>query len=136
MRDTGYGIREAAPAARRILKQTLPGFLLVSFCLTASARAVPVSGSDFVEITSVDSSILIELRYAGPNNVTRQPLYSPGTPALVRASVAARLVVAQKYLKERGYGLKIWDAYRTRAAQEKLWQTMRHRSFVANPKER
>jgi D-alanyl-D-alanine dipeptidase len=111
------------------------GFALLIGAGPALARdKAPASGSDFVDITSVDSSILVELRYAGPNNVTRRPIYPPGTPALVRASVAARLVVAQKYLKERGYGLKIWDAYRPRAAQERLWQTMRHQSYVANPK--
>ena len=87
-----------------------------------------------MEITKVDSSILVELRYASANNIVRRPLYPPSTPALVRASVAERLVVAQKYLKERGYGLKIWDAYRTRAAQEQLWQLMKNRSYVANPK--
>jgi D-alanyl-D-alanine dipeptidase len=119
-----------------LLKCILAGFALLIGAGPAFARdKTPTSGSDFVDITSVDSSILVELRYAGPNNVTRRPLYPPGTPALVRASVAARLVIAQKYLKERGYGLKIWDAYRTRASQEKLWQAMRNRSYVANPNE-
>ena len=119
-----------------LFKSALVGFALLIAAWPAFARdKAAASGSDFVDITSVDSSILIELRYAGPNNFTRRPLYPPGTPALVRASVAARLVIAQKYLKERGYGLKIWDAYRTRASQEKLWQTMRNRSYVANPKE-
>jgi D-alanyl-D-alanine dipeptidase len=118
------------------MKRMLLSFLAVSFCLTASAaeKTAPTSGSEFVDIRSVDPSILVELRYAGPNNVTRRPLYPAGMPAMVRASVAARLVIAQKYLKEKGYGLKIWDAYRPRAAQEKLWQTMRDRSYVANPK--
>ena len=78
---------------------------------------------------------MIELRYASENNVARRPLYPPGTSAMVRASVAERLGVAQKYLKKKGYGLKIWDAYRPRAAQEKLWQVMQHRSYVANPNE-
>ena len=95
----------------------------------------PGDPSEFVDIKNVDSSIVIDLRYASPNNVTRRPLYSAGTPALVRGSVAERLVVAQKYLKEKGYGLKIWDAYRSRDTQLKLWQTMQNRSYVANPKE-
>ena len=53
----------------------------------------------------------------------------------MRASVAERLAVAQKYLKQKGYGLKIWDAYRPHATQEKLFQAMHNRSFVADPKE-
>ena len=120
----------------RLFKCALLGLALLVGTSPAYGRdKSPASDSDFVDITSVDSSILVELRYAGPNNVTRRPLYPPGTPALVRASVAERLVVAQKYLKEKGYGLKIWDAYRTRATQEKLWQLTRHRSYVANPNE-
>jgi D-alanyl-D-alanine dipeptidase len=90
---------------------------------------------DFVDIKSVDKMIVIDLRYASSNNVAHRPLYPPGTPALVRASVAQRLVIAQEYLRAKGYGLKIWDAYRPQAAQEKLWQTTHNRSFVADPKE-
>lgn len=118
----------------RLSKCLLFGFALLIGAPAGFARdKAPASGSDFVDITSVDSSILVELRYAGANNVARQPLCPPGTPAMVRASVAERLVVAQKYLREKGYGLKIWDAYRTRATQEKLWRTMRNRSYVADP---
>jgi D-alanyl-D-alanine dipeptidase len=91
--------------------------------------------SDFVDINRLDPSILIDLRYAGPNNFTHRPLYPPGMPALVRLSVARRLVLAQKYLKERGYGLKIWDAYRSSAAQQQLWEATPNNSYVADPKD-
>jgi len=91
--------------------------------------------NEFVDIQSVDRTILVDLRYAGTNNVARRPLYPPGTPALVRAGVAQRLAIVQDYLRKKGYGLKIWDAYRPQSAQEKLWQTTHNRSFVADPKE-
>jgi D-alanyl-D-alanine dipeptidase len=54
---------------------------------------------------------------------------------LVRAGVAQRLVIVQEYLRGKGYGLKIWDAYRPQSAQVKLWQLTHNRSFVADPKE-
>jgi zinc D-Ala-D-Ala dipeptidase len=117
-------------------KRTLLGLAFCSAACSSSAVSKTTGDpSEFVDIKSVDSSIVIDLRYASPNNVTRRPLYPPDTPALVRASVAERLVVAQKYLKEKGYGLKIWDAYRSRETQLKLWQTTQNRSYVANPKE-
>ncbi len=53
----------------------------------------------------------------------------------MRDGVAQRLVVVQEYLRKKGYGLKIWDAYRPQSAQEKLWQLTHNRSFVADPKE-
>jgi D-alanyl-D-alanine dipeptidase len=119
-----------------VFKRTLLGLVLCSAACASSAIGKETGDpSEFVDIKSVDSSIIIDLRYASPNNVTRRPLYPPGTPALVRASVAERLVVAQKYLKEKGYGLKIWDAYRSRETQMKLWQRTQNRSYVANPKE-
>jgi D-alanyl-D-alanine dipeptidase len=91
--------------------------------------------AEFVDIKRIDPTIVIDLRYAGPNNFTRKPLYPPGMPALVRLSVAQRLVVAQKFLKAHGLGLKILDAYRPKIAQEQLWEATRNNSYVADPKD-
>lgn len=109
--------------------------LLAIGCLSRIASGKTSDDSEFVDIKSVERTIVVDLRYAGSNNVAHRPLYPPGTPALVRASVARRLAVAQKYLRDKGYGLKIWDAYRTQSAQEKLWEITHNRSFVADPKE-
>lgn len=100
---------------------------------TFGQGATPIPESDFVNIKRLDPTIVIDLRYAGPNNFTHRALYTPGMPALVRFSVGKRLVLAQKYLKNRGYGLKIWDAYRTSVAQKQLWEATRNNSYVANP---
>jgi D-alanyl-D-alanine dipeptidase len=123
--------------------RTFPGHILAATLLLAfvgpqatfGQAATPVAGSEFVEIKRIDPTILIDLRYASPNNFTRKPLYPPGMPALVRFGVAQRLVVAQKYLKDHGLGLKIWDAYRPKTAQEQLWEATRNNSYVADPKE-
>jgi D-alanyl-D-alanine dipeptidase len=111
------------------------GTLLATSLLapSASARKPPANDSDFVSIQSVDRTITIDLRYADSNNVTHRSIYPPGTAAVVRASVAQRLAVAQKYLKAKGYGLKIWDAYRPAVTQKKLWDATHNRSFVADP---
>ncbi|HEX4631349.1 MAG TPA: M15 family metallopeptidase [Chthoniobacterales bacterium] len=109
--------------------------LLPIFVFGSVSFAKTADDSEFVDIKKVEPSIVIDLRYAGSNNVARRPLLLPGTPALVRASVAERLKTVQDYLRKKGYGLKIWDAYRTRSTQEKLWQTTHNHSFVADPKE-
>lgn len=116
---------------RRIFRHALLQTLVIS----GVAFGRNENESEFVDIKSVDKTIVIDLRYAGANNVAHHPLYPTDTPALIRAGVAQRLVIAQEYLRKKGYSLKIWDAYRTRAAQEKLWQLTRNRSFVADPKE-
>jgi D-alanyl-D-alanine dipeptidase len=115
---------------------TLSVVLLLALVIpvaTLGQGAAPIPDSDFVDLKRIDPTIVIDLRYAGPNNVTRRPLYPPGMQALVRFSVARRLVVAQKYLKEHGYGLKIWDAYRSSAAQQQLWEATHNNSYVADP---
>lgn len=86
-----------------------------------------------VDIQIVDPTIIIDLRYASENNVTHRALYAAQMPALIRATVAERLVAAQKFLRAHGYGLKIWDGYRPRAAQQQLWELTRKNSFVADP---
>ena len=109
--------------------------LLPAFLFSRLAFGKENAPNEFVDIKSVDKTILIDLRYASSNNVAHRPLYPPGAPALVRASVAKRLAIAQEYLRRIGYGLKIWDAYRPRSAQEQLWRLTQNRSFVADPKE-
>ena len=109
--------------------------LLQALLFSSLAFGKDADDEEFVDIKSVDRTILVDLRYAGTNNVAHRAIYPPGTPALVRAAVARRLAIVQDYLRKKGYGLKIWDAYRPQSAQEKLWQTTHNRSFVADPKE-
>jgi zinc D-Ala-D-Ala dipeptidase len=109
--------------------------VLLAFLFSRLAVGKESDPAEFVDIKSVDKTIAIDLRYASSNNVAHRPLYPPGTPALVRAGVAKRLVIAQEYLRKKGYGLKIWDAYRPRSAQEQLWRLTQNRSYVADPNE-
>ena len=67
---------------------------------------------NLVDIRSIDPTIVVELRYATNRNIAGRALYPPELPALVRPTTAARLAKAQKFLRARHYGLKIWDAYR------------------------
>ena len=89
----------------RLLLSSLGLSLMVPVVKVGAVPPTPAE-SEFVDIKTIDPTILIDLRYASPNNFIHRPIYPPGMPALVRASVAERLVVAQKYLTERGYGFK------------------------------
>src|SRR5438876_70834 len=68
----------------------------------AAQAAIPL-----VDIKSVDPTILVELRYAGRNNLTGHPLYPLGTRALVRPEVASRLSKAKTFLRHYQYRLQI-----------------------------
>jgi D-alanyl-D-alanine dipeptidase len=91
------------------------------------------AGGPLVDIRSVDPTIVVELRYAGRNNLVGYPLYSRGTCALARPEIASGLAAAQAFLRRYQFGLKIWDAYRPVAVQEKLWQASHNCDYVANP---
>jgi D-alanyl-D-alanine dipeptidase len=91
------------------------------------------AGGPLVDIRSVDPTIVVELRYAERNNLVGHPLYPSGTCALARPEVASGLAAAQAFLRRYQFGLKIWDAYRPVAVQEKLWQASHNSDYVANP---
>jgi D-alanyl-D-alanine dipeptidase len=108
-------------------------FILFAVMTTAMKSAAAQTAHPLVDIKSVDPTILVELRYAGRNNLTGHSLYPIGTPALVRPEVASGLAAAQAFLRRYQYQLKIWDAYRPMAVQAKLWQALHNSDYVANP---
>ena len=65
------------------------------------------------EVRALDTTIVVELRYATSNNFTGAPL--PGylsNRAYLRREAATALVRVQRNLRSRGLGIKIFDAYR------------------------
>jgi zinc D-Ala-D-Ala dipeptidase len=110
----------------------------VWICLFVALAPLLVSSNanaedHLVDIQSVNPTIMVELRYAGSDNLVRRPLYPQGTRALARREVVSALTKAQTVLRRYQYGLKIWDAYRPVTVQAKLWQASRNSDYVANP---
>jgi zinc D-Ala-D-Ala dipeptidase len=85
----------------------------LSFCLTFLIlfASSGLRGHDLVSLPSVNSRILIDMRYAGCNNHFGHPIY-PFAGCFVVAEVAEQLSKVQKLLERQGYGLKVFDAYR------------------------
>jgi D-alanyl-D-alanine dipeptidase len=104
------------------------GFLFMSIFAHKVAAGLPL-----VEIRAVSPTIIVDLRYATPKNVTGRALYPPGMRAFVLPSVAQQLAGAQKFLRQCGYGIKIWDAYRPKEAQELLFKLAGKGDYVSNP---
>lgn len=74
----------------------------------------------------------IDLRYATTNNFTGAVIYDDPEAYLCYGTVK-KLIQVQNELKEMGYRILIWDAYRSIEAQWKLWETYPDSTFVANP---
>lgn len=87
---------------------------------------------ELVKLSEVIPGIMVELRYATARNFTGQPLYPDAEARLIPAT-AAKLAAVQCGLKRLRLGLKVWDAFRPRRAQQRMWDVLPDARFVAPP---
>lgn len=88
--------------------------------------------NDYVRVLDYIPDIIVDLKYATADNFTGQVIYD-FTDAYLRYGTVVKLKAAQEQLKEQGYLIKIWDAYRPFYAQERLWEVYPDGRYVANP---
>jgi D-alanyl-D-alanine dipeptidase len=96
----------------------------------------PFLPTDLVELTRLDSTIKLEIRYAGSNNLFGTPFYTQARAFLQRPAAEA-LVRANARLRPRGYGLLVHDGYRPWSVTKMFWDATPEDKhvFVANPAE-
>ncbi len=90
---------------------------------------------DLVELTTLDPTIKLDIRYATTNNFLSTPMYSQARAFLQRPAAEA-LVRANAALRAKGYGLLIYDGYRPWYVTEMFWEATPNdkKIFVADPK--
>ena len=91
-----------------------------------------VSDETLVYLRDSIPNLRIELHYATTANFTGRVIYDFTEPQL-RYGTVKKLATAQRALREKGYGLLIWDAYRPVSAQFRLWEICPDSTYVANP---
>ncbi len=91
---------------------------------------------DLVDVSKLDPSIRLDIRYATKNNFLGEPVYSQAKAYLQRPAAEA-LLRADRKLKALGYGILIHDAYRPWYVTKIFWDATPDdkRIFVADPKE-
>lgn len=67
--------------------------------------------TDMVRVDKYINNILVELRYAGSNNVFGKPVYESDI-CYLRKGTADKLAKANEALLKQGYMIKVWDGYR------------------------
>lgn len=97
--------------------------------LTSEATYVSLEGA--VDLRAYMPTADFELLFASSNNITGEAMY-PAVP-LMEASAAEKLAEAQEIFRARGYSIKIYDAYRPKSAQYKLYDIVQDPRFIANP---
>jgi len=86
----------------------------------------------WLDLADLDPTILLDIRYATTNNFVIQKMYDCPR-CLLRPEVARAIVRAHRELQKKGLGLKMFDCYRPRPVQQKLWDKLPDPHYVANP---
>lgn len=108
--------------------------------VTVSSKTATVTGSDstppdgeLVRILDYIPDAVIDLRYATENNFTGTVIYDDDEARLCYGTVK-KLARVQQELKEKGFSIIVWDAYRPVEAQQKLWDVCPDPVYVADPR--
>ncbi len=90
--------------------------------------------SDLVDLTALDSTIKLDIRYATNNDFLSTPVYEEAK-AFMQRPAAEALVRVQHSLQALGYGILIYDAYRPWYVTKIFWEATPDdkKIFVANP---
>lgn len=87
-----------------------------------------------VELQSVMPELQYDLRYATTNNFMHRRMYPASVRyTFLRAPAATALATVQAALRQQGYGLKIFDAYRPYSVTVSFWELVKDERYVANP---
>lgn len=89
--------------------------------------------AQWLELIYLDSSILLDIRYATANNFVGQVMYDCPR-CFLRPAAARAVVAAHRELRAEGLGLKMYDCYRPRDVQWKLWEIYPKPGYVADPR--
>jgi zinc D-Ala-D-Ala dipeptidase len=94
----------------------------------------PFRESDLIEIVKLDPTIKLDIRYATKNNFLHKPVYKQARAFLQRPAAEA-LVRVNQALKEKGYGLLVFDGYRPWRVTKIFWDNTPKdkKIFVADP---
>ena len=111
------------------------------FVLNSCATKMPIEKGTFketnlVELIKLDSTILLDIRYATKNNFVGQPVYKEAR-AFLQKDAAEALKKVNTKMHTLGYGLLVFDGYRPWDVTKLFYDvtSKENKKFVADPKE-
>ncbi len=87
---------------------------------------------DLVRLLDVDEEFIIDLKYAKDDNFTGKRVYD-FDECYINQNTAKLLVKAKELFKQKGYSVKVFDAYRPLSAQKRFFEILPDPNFVAVP---
>jgi len=94
----------------------------------------PLRPVELVELTALDATLRLDIRYATSDNFLGTPVYTEARAFLQRPAAEA-VARVHRALAARGYGLLIFDGYRPWRVTKRFWDATpadKH-GFVADP---
>lgn len=107
--------------------------ICVIFAIYFSFISVLLAQYDLVNVWKLDTTIILDIRYATTNNFTGKQVYDEAK-FFLRTEPAQKILEVQKELKSLGLSLKIFDGYRPLSIQKKFWEILPDERYVADPK--
>lgn len=106
--------------------------ICIAFAIYVTLVQVAFAQNDLINVWKLDTTIVLDIRYATTNNFTGKKVYDE-EKFFLRTEPAQKIFEVQKELKSLGLGLKIFDGYRPLSVQKKFWEIMPDERYVANP---
>jgi zinc D-Ala-D-Ala dipeptidase len=119
---------------RLLLVPALLSTLIIATAQGPPQEPGPFRKPDLVELTKLDPSIKLDIRYATKNNFLGKRVYKQARAFLQRPAAEA-LVRVNQALRKEGYGLVIFDGYRPWSVTKVFWDSTPEdkKIFVADP---
>ena len=120
-------------------RRVMAALLALVLVATVAAQGPPKESGpfrepDLVELLKLDPTIKLDIRYATKNNFLGRKVYKQARAFLQRPAAEALVRVSQR-LREKGFGLVIFDGYRPWSVTKVFWDATPEdkRIFVADP---
>ena len=87
----------------------------------------------FVNLKNYSNDFVYDMKYATDDNFLKEKVY-PCAECFLRVKTVKSLLEANKMFLAKGYKIKLYDCYRPKAIQKKMFQLVPDANYVANPK--
>jgi D-alanyl-D-alanine dipeptidase len=87
----------------------------------------------FVNLKNYSNDFVYDMKYATADNFLKEKVY-PCAECFLRVKTVKSLLEANKMFLAKGYKIKLYDCYRPKAIQKKMFQLVPDANYVANPK--
>ncbi len=92
-----------------------------------------VDSNAYVNLKNYSNDFVFDMKYATDDNFLKEKVY-PCAECFLRVKTVKSLLEANKTFLQQGFRIKLYDCYRPKAIQKKMFQLVPNANFVANPK--